>query len=56
MRDDRSHEVFGLRQAFYYFYANYRNVQGPEAASVWTVAATRARLDGLTLGAVRYRF
>ncbi len=55
MRDDRRHEVFGLRQAFYYFYADYRNVRGPEAAAIWTVAATRARLDGLTPDQLRLR-
>jgi len=55
MRDDRRHEVYGLQLAFYYFYANYRNVEGPEAASVWTVAATRARLDALTPDQLRMR-
>ena len=55
MRDDRRHEVFGLCLAFYYFYANYRNVEGPEASSVWTVAATRASLDRLTPDQLRMR-
>ena len=55
MRDDRRHEVFGLCLAFYYFYANYRNVEGPEASSVWTVAATRGRLDSLTPDQLRMR-
>jgi hypothetical protein len=55
MRDDRRHEVFGLCLAFYYFYANYRNVQGPEASSVWTVAAARACLDTLTPDQLRMR-
>ncbi|CAA2102645.1 DUF5672 family protein [Variovorax paradoxus] len=55
MRDDRRHEVYGLCQAFYYFYANYRNVEGPEASSVWTVAATRARFDSLTPDQLRMR-
>jgi SAM-dependent methyltransferase len=48
MRDDQAHDVFGLSLAFYYFYANYRNVEGPEVASIWTVAATRARLETTT--------
>ncbi|SFO69103.1 Glycosyltransferase family 17 [Variovorax sp. OK605] len=55
MRDDRRHEVYGLCLAFYYFYANYRNVEGPEASSVWTVAATRAQFDGLTPDQLRMR-
>ncbi|WP_418119419.1 DUF5672 family protein [Variovorax sp. 350MFTsu5.1] len=55
MRDDRRHDVFGLCLAFYYFYANYRNVEGPEASSVWTVAATRATLDRLTPDQLRMR-
>jgi hypothetical protein len=55
MRDDRRHEVYGLCLGFYYFYANYRNVEGPEASSVWTVAATRARLDSLTPDQLRMR-
>jgi hypothetical protein len=55
MRDDRRHEVFGLCLAFYYFYANYRNVHGPESASVWTVAATRRQLDSLTPDQLRMR-
>ena len=32
-----------------------QNVQGPEAAAIWTVAATRARLDGLTPDQLRLR-
>ncbi|MEB0056919.1 MULTISPECIES: DUF5672 family protein [unclassified Variovorax] len=48
MRDEVAHDVFGLSLAFYYFYANYRNVEGPEVASIWTVAATRVRLDTTT--------
>nr|WP_233101727.1 DUF5672 family protein [Variovorax sp. IB41] len=55
MRDDRRHTLFGLCLAFYYFYANYRNVEGPEASSVWTVAATRAQLDALTPDQLRMR-
>lgn len=55
MRDDRHHEVYGLRLAFYYFFANYRNVEGPESSSVWTVAATRAHLDRLTPDQLRMR-
>jgi hypothetical protein len=55
MRDDRRHEVYGLCLAFYYFYANYRNVEGPEASSVWTVAATRSQLDSLTPDQLRMR-
>jgi len=55
MRDDRLHEIFGLCLAFYYFYANYRNVEGPESASVWTVAATRRQFDRLTPDQLRMR-
>lgn len=55
IRDDRRHDIFGLCLAFYYFYANYRNVEGPEAASVWTVAATRKQLDSLTPDQLRMR-
>lgn len=55
MRDDRRHEAFGLCLAFYYFYANYRNVEGPEASSVWTVAVTRSQLDSLTPDQLRMR-
>jgi hypothetical protein len=48
MRADNVNEVFGLLLAFYYFYANYRNIDGPETASIWTVAATYARLQHST--------
>lgn len=40
MRDGPTHALFGLSLAFYYFRANYRNVEGPEAACIWTVAAS----------------
>lgn len=55
MRDNPRHGAYGLCLAFYYFRANYRNVEGPEASSVWTVAATRAQFDHLTPDQLRMR-
>lgn len=46
MREQPADQVFGLQLRFYYFYANYRNTEGPEAATVWSVAAPRAWLNG----------
>ena len=54
MARDTGSESFGFRMAFSYFYVNYRNVEGPEAALTWTVAATRRRLDEITPDALRY--
>lgn len=45
LRDAPHDQVFGLRLRLYYFYANYRNVAGPESDTVWTVACPRAWLD-----------
>ena len=53
LRDDRENDAFGLGLALYYFYANYRNVEGPEAMTVWSVAATRARLAQTTPSRLR---
>src|SRR5258706_7427303 len=53
MRRDNEHRVFGFRLSFYYFYLNYRNVRGPEAALVWAVAATRGELDKVTPDGLR---
>ena len=53
IRADRDHDAFGLGLALYYFYANYRNVEGPEAMSVWSVAATHARLMQTTPSRLR---
>ena len=38
-------QVFGLLLWLYYFYANYRNVQGGESRMVWSVAASRRWFD-----------
>lgn len=48
-------QVFGLLLWLYYFYANYRNVEGAESRTVWSVAAPRhwfvqATPDQLRLG------
>lgn len=51
---DSRNEIFGFRLAFYYFYVNYRNVAGPEAALTWTIAATRRQMDDVTPNALRY--
>ncbi len=54
LRDDTEHAVFGLELAFYYFFVDYRNVGGPEAAITWTVAARRAALADITPNDLRY--
>ena len=54
IKRDREHRLFGLRLAFYYFYLNYRNVRGPEAALTWAVAAARAELDKITPDGLRF--
>ena len=54
MMADFRNEIFGFRLAFYYFYVNYRNAAGPEAALTWTIAATRRQLDNVTPNALRY--
>lgn len=51
---DSRNEIFGFRLAFYYFYVNYQNVAGPEAALTWTIAVTRRHLDNVTPNALRY--
>jgi hypothetical protein len=51
---DFRNEIFGFRLAFYYFYVNYRNIAGPEAALTWTIAATRRQFDNVTPNALRY--
>jgi hypothetical protein len=53
MAQDTVSEVFAFKMVLSCFYVNYRNVKGPEAASTWTVAATRRRLDEITPGALR---
>jgi hypothetical protein len=54
MAEDLEHEAFGVRMAFSYFYVNYRNVVGPESALIWTVAATRRKLDSILPDDLRY--
>lgn len=54
MADDPDHRVFGLRLGFYYFYVDYRNVEGPEKAITWTVAARRGELDRTSPNDLRY--
>jgi hypothetical protein len=47
MARDTANSIFGLRLALYYFFVNYRNVEGPEAAITWTVAATKDQLKNI---------
>jgi hypothetical protein len=54
MATDHENEVFGVRLAFSYFYVNYRNVEGPQSALTWTVAATRRELDRVSPDELRY--
>lgn len=51
---DQHHDAWGFGLAMYYFYANYRNVQGPEAMTVWSVAATGGCLATTTPDQLRY--
>ncbi|QXZ09997.1 hypothetical protein KUF54_01625 [Comamonas sp. Y33R10-2] len=55
MLQQPQNQVFGLLLWLYYFYANYRNVEGAESRMVWSVAAprhwfTQATPDQLRLG------
>ena len=54
LAQDADNDVFGLRLAFYYFFVDYRNVDGPEAAITWTVAAARKQLEAITPNNLRY--
>ncbi|MCR6479460.1 hypothetical protein NU688_25100 [Variovorax sp. ZS18.2.2] len=54
MRDERTLDTYGFVLDMYYFYANYCNVEGPEAVAVWGVAATGARLATTTPDRLRY--
>jgi len=54
MAQDMQNPIFGLRLAFYYFFVNYRNVEGPEAAITWTVGASRDQLDKTCPNDMRY--
>jgi hypothetical protein len=46
--------VFGLELGLFYFFVNYRNVEGPEAATPWAVAAKRGALDAISPNDLRY--
>ena len=48
MREQSPDQVFGLQLQFYYFYANYCNVDGGESHSIWSVAGSRKCFDGMT--------
>jgi hypothetical protein len=51
---DTAIRVFGLRLAFYYFFVNYRNVEGPESDITWTVGAAKEHLKKITPNDLRY--
>ena len=55
-RDDEEHAVFFFRLAFYYFFANYRNVKGPEVNKVWNCAATHGEASRLGPQSFRQTF
>ena len=44
MKEDRTHRLFALRLPLYYFFVNYRNVEGPESNAIWCGAATYREL------------
>ena len=46
--------VFGLELGLFYFFVNYRNVEGPESSITWTVAARRGVLDTISPNHLRY--
>ena len=54
MRDEHVLDIYGFVLTMYYFYANYCNVEGPEAVAVWGVASTGARLATTTPDRLRY--
>ena len=54
MAQDSENRIFGLELAFYYFFVDYRNIEGPEAAITWTVGATRDQLEKITPNDLRY--
>jgi hypothetical protein len=54
MRDDLDTPVFGLELGFFYFFVDYKNVEGPEAAITWTVAARRSALNDMSPNDLRY--
>ncbi len=48
---DCDHRVAAVQLALYYFYVDYRNVEGPEGpeySGAWTIAARRSELDGIS--------
>ena len=54
MARDTANKIFGLRLASSYFFVNYRNVEGPEAAITWAIAATRDELESVAPNDLRY--
>jgi hypothetical protein len=54
MATDTANKIFGLRLALYYFFVNYRNVEGPEAAITWAIAATRDELESVVPNDLRH--
>jgi hypothetical protein len=51
---DRDTDVFGLELGLFYFFVNYRNVEGPEAAVIGTVATPCRTLDAISPNDLRY--
>ena len=51
---DTANSVFGLQLAFYCFFVNYRNVEGPKSAITRAVAATRDELESVPPNYLRY--
>jgi hypothetical protein len=54
IKQDDEFSVFGFELNFYYFFANYRNIAGPEASIIWTVAARRHILEETMPDTLRY--
>lgn len=52
--NDTENSAFGLELGFFYFFVNYRNTAGPEAAITWTVVCRRDRLDDISANDLRY--
>jgi GT2 family glycosyltransferase len=55
IKQDDEFSVFGFELNLYYFFANYRNIAGPEASITWTVAARRRILEETTPDTLRYQ-
>jgi len=54
MIHDTQNSLFGLQLAFYYFFVNFKNVEGPEAAITWTVAGRRDQIEAISPNDLRY--